>query len=79
MGFPSIPQQQRAVPRRIGDAFVEGLDGNLVGVLPGHQHLRRWPEGQGAALGLFFMGKMAKSWGKCGKMLGIYGKYREDM
>ena len=22
-----------------GDAFIEGLDGNLVGILPGHQHL----------------------------------------
>lgn len=43
-------------PRRIGDAFVEGLDGNLVGVLPGHQHLRQR---------LFFMGKMGKSWGRC--------------
>ena len=46
MGFPSIPQQ-RAAPGRIGDAFVEGLDRNLVGVLPGHQHLRRW-QGQAA-------------------------------
>ena len=28
-----------SLPWHIGDAFIEGLDGNLVGILPGHQHL----------------------------------------
>lgn len=28
-----------SLPWHVGDAFIEGLDGNLVGILPGHQHL----------------------------------------